>query len=134
MLKKIIFASIVTVGYLSSMKCMDQAEVEINGVTKPMLGHIMQAILDPKKEVFSVTHIVRFVDEHFVLKGDLCTIDEDDIKDVEAENFVYVPFYTLAKTRLSPGTYEEVGAIIVGTKDPKKAQELHFAAMRSATH
>jgi hypothetical protein len=104
---------------------------EINGVSKPFLGHITQALLYSETDPFSVTSLIRFKDNRFILKGDLLALDEEDLHDIDSGNFVYVPYYTLGKTRLSMGSYEEIGAVIVGSSDPSLGQRLHFAAVRS---
>jgi hypothetical protein len=119
----------------SSDSPVEQAEIiKINGVSKPMLGHIVQAQFNPETDPFSVTSVIRFENNKFFLKGDILSLDEDDVTDIANGKFLYVPYYTMQKTRLSHGSYQEVGAIIIGSSDPSLSNRLHFAAVRSVVH
>jgi hypothetical protein len=100
--------------------------IEFGGIKKPILGHIVQAQFNPETDPFSVTSVVIYKENRFILKGDILALSEDDLNDIANGNFVYVPFYTRRKTRL--GNYQELGAIIVGSSDPSLGDALHFAA------
>ena len=80
---------------------------------------------------FSTTSIIRKNEEGFVKQGDILNITEEDLADISNENYVYCNYYAMEKTRLSQKTYVPVGAIILGTKDEKAKEELHFASLRS---
>lgn len=111
-------------------KLNEEKLFEINGKKNYMLDHILQAHLVPN-DPFSTTDIVRCTDKSFTLVGDVSTLQESDLYEIASGNFVYTPFYAMKKTRLSYGSYANIGAIIVGTQDEKKGQDLHFASMRN---
>jgi hypothetical protein len=127
--KKIIFSAIILMNILSSLQAME-TYIEFKGEKKPLLGWIMASLLD-EKHPFSVTTVVRYDENKFILKGDILNLNEQDLNDINNSNYVYCSFYTLEKTRLSQGTYQEIGAIILGTKDQTMSQKLHFAKMKN---
>ncbi|HLW73290.1 MAG TPA: hypothetical protein VKR54_04555 [Candidatus Babeliales bacterium] len=128
-MKKIIFSAIVVMKITSSLQAMD-TNIEFQGEKKPLLGWIMVSQLNTKHP-FSITSVVRYDTNEFILKGDILNLNEQDLNDISNNNYVYCPFYSLEKTRLSMGRYEEVGAIILGTTDQQAGQQLHFAKMRN---
>ncbi len=103
--------------------------IEFQGEQKCLLGWIMASQLDPKHP-FSTTSLVRAAGNQLTVRGDILSMEEEDVQAVADQNCVYCPFYALLKTRLSQGQYVETGAIIVGTKDAKVCDQLHFAHMR----
>jgi hypothetical protein len=62
--------------------------------------------------------------------GDLTNIPQPTKDKVVWGNFTACNFYSLQKTRLSSGSYKEVGAIVAGTTDEEVCLDLHFGHMR----
>ena len=104
--------------------------IEFEGEKKPLIGWIRAGLLN-SEHPFSTTSVIRLVNaQTFVMQGDVLSLETQDLEgDIANDNYVYTPFYAMLKTRLSRGTYANVGAIILGTKDQKFAQSLHFAHM-----
>jgi len=115
--------------FINCAKDSDKSEIiDINGIKKPLLGHITNAVLNPKKDQFGQTHIIRINSKgNFVLVGNVLSLSEEDLLQIGKDNCVYVPYYTMTKI---DGIYKEIGAIIIGTKDKSKGKELHFAAVK----
>ena len=128
-MKLFILLSLIVIFIFSSTGLNDL--IEINGQERYLIGHITASLLDPQ-DPSSTTDVIRYSEKVFYLKGDLLSLEPEDIeKDLRAGNFYYTPFYTVKKTRLSHGRHVEVGAIILGTTDPKVAKLLHLAAIRN---
>ncbi len=107
-------------------------KIEFNGVKKPILNWISKCLLygeKGKKEPFSVTSIIKSENDKFMYQGDIFSLNENDIKEINNGNSVYCSFYTIKKTRLSADDYEKVGAIILGTKDVEQCKFLGFSAL-----
>ncbi len=98
--------------------------------SKSVLERIIIAQHHPTTDPFSVTSVIRYKNGNFYLKGDILNLTDEDINDIKNNNFVYANYYTMTKTRLSRGTYQEIGAIIVGSSDESLKHSLHFAAMK----
>jgi hypothetical protein len=62
--------------------------------------------------------------------GDLSEFPESAKDPIRRLNFTACPFYTLQKTRLSRGTYKEVGAVITGIDNPQACEALQFDSLR----
>lgn len=80
----------------------------------------------------SVTRVRRIEENRFKESGDLSYIVGDQAEaDIKARNCVACPYYDYIKTRVSGGTYQDVGAIITGTTDAKVCKLLHsFGGIR----
>lgn len=106
----------------TGMSGQDKRKITFEGQEKYLLEHILQSKVQPTCK-FSVTSVVKKVKEgHFEVQGDVLSLTENDIKkDIMSNNWVYIPSYTLAQTRLSNGGFEEIGAIILGTDDVDEA-------------
>lgn len=114
----------LAVGLLLLGGCLQAMEAEKNliefkGEKKLLSDWIAETLQskEPEEHPFSVTAIVRFNNNKFVLQGDILSINNQDRKDIDNDNYVYCPMYSTQKTRVNPATYESVGAIIVGTKN-----------------
>ena len=62
-----------------------------------------------------------------IIKSDLLNIDDDGFELLKNGLYVYCPYVTMRKTRLSEGMYDEVGALILGTADQSMCEKLHFS-------
>lgn len=93
----------------------------------------MTAPLD-EKHPFSVTLLFRYNSDNdsFVKIGnDILSALPEDIEEIGRDNYVYLPYVFMEKTRLSQGCYKELGAIVVGTTNKEIAESLHFVLMRN---
>ena len=129
-----IFLSLI-INYVSLIFCMDNkiSKFNINGEYKLMIEHIVNALndkSDPKKESFITnTHAVNCLDGKLLVKGDLSSLDAEDFKEIENGNFVYSRCYT---SKINEDSIRNaVGAIIVGTKDDKKINQLFFNNLKA---
>lgn len=107
----------------------EDSQITINGMTKPLLGHINQAILwNP--EHLRLVDLVRYTPgKGYVLFAQgKPNLTDEALSDIESGNWVFLEFYKMDKR--GTGQYENVGAIVFGTRDQEVAHGLHFAAMR----
>lgn len=74
----------------------------------------------------SDTPVFEVFQNKFKQVGDLSEFPEATKKTVLLGNFTLCNFYSLQKTRLSNGSYKEVGAVVAGVKNPKVCKDLHF--------
>lgn len=91
----------------------------IKGYEKSMLGHLIGSFLNENyppsvTDVFIYDNVMKL---QYI--GDFTKLNKTIFKEVERGNFVYFDVYTLKKTRLSNDTYEDVGALVIGTIDDR---------------
>ncbi len=85
--------------------------------------------LDPQSP-YSDTPVFSLSEKGLEAAGDLTDMPETAKNDVRLGNFAACNFYSLQKTRLSHGSYKEVGAIATGTTNEKVCEPLQFGSMR----
>ncbi len=102
-------------------------EIEFHGEKKSIIKWIIVSCFNNSK--FSVTHNIEYKDGEFTKNGDLRSLSPEDINEIGKGNAVYCPFYTQEKTKFSKESYGKVGAIIIGTKDIEKCDDLCHAAL-----
>ncbi len=104
-------------------------EIEFNGEKKPIMVWLDGALIRDGKEPFSsfsVTSNIEYKDGNFTKKGDIYSLSTEDLDKIENGHAVYCLYYSVEKTRISRENYQEVGAIITGTRDCNKCFDLHF--------
>lgn len=94
-----------------------QEKIKYNGQEKSIAELVKQSRLNGGLEAFSVTQVVDCRGQHpfFVKRGDLLSLTDKDVAQIEQNNFIYASFFGYEKTRLSKGRYEAVGALLIGT-------------------
>ena len=92
---------------------------------------IGQKTLDPSFPL-SDTPVFEVSQNQLKQVGDLSEFPETVKKTVRLGNFTLCSFYSLQKTRLSGGSYKEVGAVVSGIQNPKVCDALHFGHMRES--
>ncbi len=76
--------------------------------------------------VFSIDN-----DGNFISEGDLSTISPGAREAISHQRFVACPFFALQQTRLSGGSYREVGAIITEASNKELCEDLRFGHRRT---
>lgn len=111
-MKKIIL--LFALGCASALNAMETKPelIEFEGAKHSLLDWISIIQFD-HRHPFSATLVVRMDRDKFVLKGDILSIDGQDLKDIEDNNYVYCQ-----------GDNEEVGTIILGTKNKQTCHDL----------
>ena len=102
------------------------AEIKINGQVKPLLEHIYQAQSRDKNHL-RLIDFVRFDSKEgtfSVFAEGKPNVSDHDLKDVASGNYVFVSFY--AKKKRGGVLYEDIGAIVFGTRNPETGKELFF--------
>ena len=103
-------------------------EIEFRGKKKTALAFIMGAVINPQKDPFSATEVIRFEEStrSFDFQGTLRDLSKEDleasVKDIKEGNFVYTNY----KMNMNG-----IGEFIVGTSDEEVANRLHFSYMDS---
>lgn len=131
-MKKMIFSIIAALSLMSSAQEVKTC-IEFQGEKKALIVWVGASLLD-HNHPFSVTSVIRYKDNTFVLKGDIVNLDEQEIQEIGAGNCVYFPFYTKTRTRLSGSEYQDIGAIVLGSKDPEIYDQLFLAANFNLIH
>lgn len=119
----LIFLGIATV--FSPALCMN---FSVNYEVRHIQEYVKNVLANPT-DPFSVTQLIRSTGDILTLKGDLFALDKEDLRDIEAGNFVYVPSGCITKTRLSGNRTANIGAIIVGTQNKRIQNTIKFALL-----
>lgn len=123
-MKRLLIGSLI----LFSNLARPTLDIEINGQNKPLIGHINEALMWNENHLKNID-FVRYNEDRFtILTEGKPNLSEDDLKDAVSGNYVFAPFYTMEKRGGSD--YENIGAVILGTKDSSLRQSLHFDSMK----
>lgn len=109
---------------------LNDDNVEINGKKQSLIQHVLHATQAERCQTsFSTTAVIRYENNKLIRIGDLSDISQDDLSHIAQGNCLYKPYFATEKTRLSRRLYEDIGAIVVGTKNKKLLNELPTLAL-----
>jgi len=117
--KKYLFLTFLFFSSLNVFAMEDK--IEINGESKPLIGHIVFAMTFEPDHLKNIDFIrYEEEDKYVMLAQGKPDLSEEDIRQINEKNFVYMPFYTMEKR--GGWTYENIGAVVIGTKDKEMAE------------
>jgi len=101
-------------------------------IKNPEIAQLIKlSLLNKGNDLFSVTRVVEYKDGVFIKKGDLLSLTNQNIAQIEKNNFIYQPFFGYEETRLSQDHPQRVGALLIGTTDEKQLNHPLFSRLRT---
>ena len=107
--------------------------VTFQGQEKYLMNLILGSHFD-YQHPFSITPIIRKIDDRFHHIGDILDLQEHDYHDIYRKNYVYLDDHTQMPTRLSDGQVVKVSLLILGTTDRESCLHLNFKQGNRPAH
>ncbi|NGX34820.1 MAG: hypothetical protein K1060chlam1_01177 [Candidatus Anoxychlamydiales bacterium] len=120
---------VIIAGTTDCGKCQDFGKGYFKDFIMASAGMGRRTSIDPKFPL-SDTPVLEIEGDKFKKVGDLAEFPESTKEKVRLMQYTLCPFYSLQKTRLSDGRYNEVGAVVAGAENSKVCEALHFGHIR----